>query len=36
MTHIAIQEAHDWAARVHRPEIRDKWDQVYKNPGYEM
>jgi len=36
MTHIAIQETHDWAARAHRPEIRDKWDQVYKNPGYEM
>jgi 4-oxalocrotonate tautomerase len=29
-------EAHDWAARVYRPEIRDKWDGVYKKPGYEM
>lgn len=36
MTHIAIQEAHDWAARVYGPEIRDKWDQVYKKPGHEM
>lgn len=24
------------AERVYRPEIRDKWDQVYKRPGYEM
>jgi 4-oxalocrotonate tautomerase len=29
-------EASDWAARVYRPEIRDKWDQVYKKPGYAM
>jgi 4-oxalocrotonate tautomerase len=29
-------EARDWAGRVYRPEIRDKWDQVYKKPGYEM
>jgi 4-oxalocrotonate tautomerase len=29
-------EAGDWAARVYGPEIRDKWDQVYKKPGYEM
>ncbi|MCS4504607.1 tautomerase family protein [Arhodomonas aquaeolei] len=26
----------DWAERVYRPEIRDKWDQVYRKPGYEM
>lgn len=24
------------AERAYRPEIRDKWDQVYKKPGYEM
>ena len=29
-------ESSDWAERVYRPEIRDKWDQVYKKPGYEM
>ena len=29
-------EARDWAERVYRPEIGDKWDQVYKKPGYEM
>ncbi len=29
-------EAGDWAERVYRPEIRDKWDQLYKKPGYEM
>jgi len=28
-------EARDWAARVYRPEIRDKWDQVYKANGVE-
>lgn len=35
---IAFEEvaANDWAARVYRPEIRDKWNQVYKKPGYEM
>lgn len=29
-------EAGDWAERVYRPEMRDKWDQLYKKPGYEM
>ena len=29
-------ESSEWAERVYRPEIRDKWDQVYKKPGYEM
>lgn len=29
-------EADDWAERVYRPDIRDKWDRVYKKPGYEM
>lgn len=35
---VAFEEvdARDWAERVYRPEIRDKWDQVYKKPGYEM
>jgi 4-oxalocrotonate tautomerase len=35
---VALEEvdASDWAERVYRPEIRDKWDQVYKKPGYEM
>lgn len=29
-------EAHDWAERVYGPDIREKWDRVYKKPGYEM
>lgn len=35
---VAFEEvkAGDWAMTVYRPEIRDRWDQVYKKPGYEM
>ena len=35
---VAFEEVHarDWAERVYRSDIRDKWDQVYKKPGYEM
>lgn len=35
---VAFEEvdSSEWAERVYRPEIRDKWDQVYKKPGYEM
>ena len=35
---VAFEEvdSREWAERVYRPEIRDKWDQVYKKPGYEM
>jgi 4-oxalocrotonate tautomerase len=24
----------DWADKVYKPEIQDKWDTVYKKPGY--
>ena len=24
----------DWADKVYRPDIQDKWDTVYKKPGY--
>lgn len=24
----------DWAEKVYKPEIQDKWDTVYKKPGY--
>ncbi len=27
-------ETQDWAERVYRPEIQDKWDSVYVKPGY--
>lgn len=35
---VAFEEvdSSEWAERVYWPEIRDKWDQVYKKPGYEM
>jgi 4-oxalocrotonate tautomerase len=26
----------DWAARVYRPEIKAKWHELYKTPGYSM
>lgn len=27
-------EPQDWAHKVYKPEIQDKWDTVYKKPGY--
>ena len=26
----------DWKEKVYKPDIRDKWDKLYKKPGYEM
>jgi 4-oxalocrotonate tautomerase len=26
----------DWKAKVYKPDIKDKWDELYKKPGYEM
>ncbi|HTQ53548.1 MAG TPA: tautomerase family protein [Bryobacteraceae bacterium] len=26
----------DWKQRVYKPDIQDKWDTLYKKPGYEM
>lgn len=26
----------DWKNKVYKPDIQDKWDKVYKKPGYEM
>jgi 4-oxalocrotonate tautomerase len=28
-------EPQDWTEKVYKPEIRDKWESVYKKPGYE-
>ena len=28
-------KSHDWK-EVFKPDIQDKWDQIYKKPGYEM
>ena len=26
----------DWKEMVYKPDIQDKWDQLYKKPGYQM
>jgi 4-oxalocrotonate tautomerase len=26
----------DWKEKVYKPEIQDKWEKLYKKPGYEM
>jgi len=26
----------DWTDKVYKPDIQDKWDKLYKKPGYEM
>jgi len=26
----------DWKEKVYKPDITDKWDKLYKKPGYEM
>ncbi len=33
---VAFEEVQswDWTDKVYKPEIRDKWDSVYKKPGY--
>jgi len=35
---VAIEEisADDWAEKVYRPDILNKWDKLYKKPGYTM
>ena len=35
---IAIEEvqSQDWAERVYKPDIQQKWDKLYKKPGYTM
>jgi 4-oxalocrotonate tautomerase len=25
----------DWTARVYNPDIKEKWDKLYKKPGYD-
>ena len=34
---VAFEEvkAQDWANIVYKPDIRDKWDKLYKKPGYD-
>ena len=26
----------DWKEKVYKPDITDKWDKLYKKPGYKM
>jgi 4-oxalocrotonate tautomerase len=35
---VAMEEvaSADWASQVYQPDIKAKWDMVYKKPGYEM
>jgi 4-oxalocrotonate tautomerase len=34
---VAIEEVkpQDWAEKVYKPDIRDKWEKLYKKPGYD-
>jgi 4-oxalocrotonate tautomerase len=29
-------KSQDRKEKVYKPDIKDKWDQIYKKPGYEM
>ena len=35
---VAFEEvrSQDWKQKVYEPDIQDKWDKLYKRPGYEM
>ena len=35
---VAFEEvkSSDWGSQVYRPDIKAKWDTLYKKPGYEM
>jgi len=35
---VAIEEidSRDWAEQVFKPDIQDRWDRLYKKPGYTM
>jgi 4-oxalocrotonate tautomerase len=35
---VAIEEIRqeDWREKVYKPDILDKWDRLYKKPGYSM
>jgi 4-oxalocrotonate tautomerase len=34
---VAFEEVkvQDWARIVYKPDIKDKWDKLYKKPGYD-
>ena len=35
---IAMEEvqSRDWTEKVYKPDIQNKWDRLYKKPGYDM
>ena len=35
---IAMEEvqSQDWAEKVYKPDIQNKWDRLYKKPGYDV
>lgn len=35
---VAMEEikSSDWAKQVYQPDIKAKWDKLYKKPGYSM
>ena len=35
---VAMEEvsSKDWAEQVYKPDVKGKWDKLYKKPGYEM
>jgi 4-oxalocrotonate tautomerase len=34
---VAMEEVNseDWVEKVYKPEVRNKWDKLYKKPGYD-
>jgi 4-oxalocrotonate tautomerase len=34
---VALEEvkSQDWTAKVYKPDIKEKWDKLYKKPGYD-
>lgn len=35
---VAMEEvpSQEWAKQVYQPDIQEKWDKLYKKPGYTM
>jgi 4-oxalocrotonate tautomerase len=29
-------ESQDWVEKVYKPDIQNKWDKLYKKPGYDV
>ena len=34
---VAMEEVNsqDWVEKVYKPEVKNKWDKLYKKPGYD-